>query len=88
MHPGPDPVDPEQTVQRLALLYAMEDEAMPLVVRGAVQRGAVSSLAVLLFDKPDAELAAAAGRAWARLFGAPLPAVTMTKKSQEKRWRH
>lgn len=64
------------------------DESMPLVVRGAVQRGAVSSLVVLLFDKPDAELAAAAGRAWARLFGAPLPSVTMTRKYQEKRWRH
>ncbi|MFO0962944.1 MAG: hypothetical protein U0625_08570 [Phycisphaerales bacterium] len=37
MHPGPDPVDPEQTVQRVALLYAMEDEAMPLVQRLLLQ---------------------------------------------------
>ncbi|MBL8607079.1 MAG: hypothetical protein JNL38_07155, partial [Myxococcales bacterium] len=63
-------------------------EDMPLVVRGAVQRAAVSSLAVLLFAKTDAELADAASKAWARLFGAPLPAVSITKKSQEARWRH
>lgn len=63
-------------------------EDTPLVVRGAVQRGAVSSLVVLLFAKSDAELADAASKAWARLFGAPLPAVTLTKKSQEPRWRH
>lgn len=37
MHPGPDPVDPGQTVERVALLYAMEEEAMPLVERLLLQ---------------------------------------------------
>ena len=64
------------------------DDGMPLVVRGNVQRAAVSSLVALLFAKSDAELRRASAGAWARLFGRELPAAEITRVHQAREWRH
>lgn len=64
------------------------DEGMPLVRRGAVERGAVSSLAVLLFARSDDDLRQAARRQWQKLYKEPLPSPTTRLTHQAQRWRH
>jgi hypothetical protein len=64
------------------------DEGMPLVVSGAVQRASVASLVSILFAKSDDELRGTAAKAWAELYGYPLPVAQMKLVAQGKRWRH
>lgn len=75
-------------LEALAEEFGIADAQYPLVVSGYIQRGAVSSLVVLLYAKTDAELRTAAAKAWSKLYGSVLPAPTMTLGHQGKHWRH
>lgn len=75
-------------LEALAEELGLADPTYPLVVSGYIQRASVSSLVVLLFAKTDGELREAAGKAWAKLYGSPLVAPTMSLGHQGKRWRH
>ncbi len=68
--------------------FGLVDEGMPLVVSGAVQRASVASLVSILFAKSDDELRGTAAKAWAELYGYPLPVAQMKLVAQGKRWRH
>lgn len=72
----------------LANEFGLVDEAMPIVLGGAVQRASVASLVAVLFTKPDDELRAGAKKKWRELYGEELPLAVITPGHQAKRWRH
>lgn len=72
----------------LATEFGLVDDGMPLVARGAVQRGSVASLAAVLFSKTDEELRAATEKIWRSLYGQDLPHATFETVRRNTPWRH
>jgi hypothetical protein len=59
-----------------------------MVSHGMIQRKHVASLLAILYALPDAELKAAAGGSWSKLFEKPLPRVSVRDEKRNTAWRH
>lgn len=59
----------------------------PLIARRHIARPAAAAVLLKCMEQPDEKIQAAAGAAWARLFGRPLPEARAVSSRQHEPWR-